>query len=143
MLEQIDINALPSLPHFLLKLLIDCDQEEVSIGDLAALLRQDPALSAKVIASASMRVQAGSARCGLLLSALHTLGVDEVRGIALNSALQGATLKSAADWHEVRQRWRHAVVTARMAQALADKIAYVDTEEAYMAGLLHDIGRNA
>ncbi|MHB1175885.1 MAG: HDOD domain-containing protein [Sulfuriferula sp.] len=143
MLEKIDINALPSLPHFLLKLLIACDQEEVSIGDLAALLRQDPALSAKVIASASMRTQAGSARRGLLLSALHTLGVDEVRGIALNSALQGATLKSSADWHEMRQLWRHAVVTARMAQALADKIAYVDTEEAYMAGLLHDIGRNA
>lgn len=143
MLEKIDINALPSLPHFLLKLLIACDQEEVSIGDLAALLRQDPALSAKVIASASMRPPAGTARRGLLLSALHTLGVDEVRGIALNSALQGATLKSSADWHEVRQLWRHAVVTAQMAQALADKIAYVDTEEAYMAGLLHDIGRNA
>lgn len=143
MLEKIDINALPSLPHFLLKLLIACDQEEVSIDDLAALLRQDPALSAKVIASASMRVQAGMARRSLLLSALHTLGVDEVRSIALNSALQAATLKSAADWYEIRLLWRHAVVTAQMARLLADKIAYGDTEEAYMAGLLHDIGRNA
>jgi putative nucleotidyltransferase with HDIG domain len=143
MLEKIDITALPSLPHFLLKLLIVCDQEEANIGDLAALLRQDPALSAKVIAAASLRGQVVSARRGLLLSALHTLGVDEVRGIALNSALNGVTLKSSADWHEIRQLWRHAVVTAQMAQVLAAKIDYVDTEEAYMAGLLHDIGRNA
>ncbi|WP_413437733.1 HDOD domain-containing protein [Sulfuriferula sp. GW1] len=143
MLEKIDITALPSLPHLLLKLLAICDQEDVTIGDLAALLRQDAVLSAKVIASASSRISMVSTRQSLLLSALQTLGVEEVRGIALNSALISATVRSAADWYEIRQLWRHALITAQMAQALAVKTAYADSEEAYLAGLLHDIGRNA
>lgn len=143
MLEKIDITALPSLPHLLLKLLAVCDQEDATIGDVAVLLRQDSVLSAKVIASASTRVPVASTRQGLLLSALQILGVEGVRGIALNSALIGATVKSAADWHEIRQLWRHAVITAHLAQALAVKSAYADSEEAYLAGLLHDIGRNA
>lgn len=143
MLEKIDITALPSLPHLLLKLLAVCDQEDVTIGDVAVLLRQDAVLSAKVIACANARAPVASTRQGLLLSALQTLGVEEVRGIALNSALVGATVKSAADWYEIRQLWRHAVITAHLAQALAVKSAYADSEEAYLAGLLHDIGRNA
>lgn len=144
MLEKIDITALPSLPHSLLKLLAVCDQEDATIGDLAVLLRQDAVLSAKVIACASVRAQgASSARQGLLLSALQTLGVEEVRAIALNSALIGTTVKSATDWYEIRQLWRHALTTAHLAQALAVKSAYADSEEAYLAGLLHDIGRNA
>ena len=56
MLEKIDITALPSLPHLLLKLLAVCDQEDVTIGDLAALLRHDAVLSAKVIDSDSSRI---------------------------------------------------------------------------------------
>ncbi|BBP05834.1 hypothetical protein TPL01_07410 [Sulfuriferula plumbiphila] len=134
---------LPSLPHLLLKLLAVCDQEDVTIGDVAALLRQDSVLSAKVIACASARAPVAMTRQGLLLSALQTLGVEKVRAIALNSALIGATVKSAVDWYAIRQLWRHAVITAHLAQALAVKAAYADSEEAYLAGLLHDIGRNA
>jgi len=143
MLEKIDITALPSLPHVLLKLLAICEQEDAAIGDVAVLLRHDSILSAKIIACASARASIVPARHGSLLSALQILGMEEVREIALNSALLGATVKSATDWNEIRGIWRHAVLTAHIAQALAVKSAYADSEEAYLAGLLHDIGRNA
>ena len=139
MLEKIDITALPSLPHVLLKLLAICEQEDAAIGDVAVLLRHDSILSAKIIACASARASIVPARHGLLLSALQILGMEEVREIALNSALLGATVKSATDWNEIRVIWRHALLTAHIAQALAVKSAYADSEEAYLAGLLHDI----
>ena len=143
MLERFDITALPSLPHVLLKLLTVCNQEDAAIEDVAVLVRQDYALSAKVIALASRRAPLAVGRHGLLLSALHVLGVEEIRWIALNAALTDAATKPSTGGDEIRQFWRHAVHTACLAQALSVKSAYAEREEAYLAGLLHDIGRNA
>lgn len=141
MLEKFDINSLPSPPHLLLKLLATCDQEEVVIEDMAALIRQDGAITAKVLALVHTRPHVAGQRRGLLLPALQALGGEEVRTIALNAALAAATA-TPEDLPGLKRLWRHGLLNAHLAQALAAKAGYADSEEAYFAGLLHDLGRS-
>lgn len=143
MLGRFDITALPSPPYLLLKLLTVFSQEDASIEDIAQWVRLDYALSAKVIALASCRAPLTAGRQGVLLPALQSLGVEEVRWLTLNAAFSVSDMKISARDEEVRQLWRHAVHTALLAQALSVKAAYAERQEAYLAGLLHDIGRNA
>ncbi len=142
MLEKFDITSLPALPHLLLRLLVVCDQEEAQLEDMLALLRQDQALTAQVLASATARPAKSSVHGSALQIAFATLGVEDIRELALNAALNYvAHATPGVGLNEIKQRWRHALLSAHLARALASKVAYADGDEAYLAGLLHDIGR--
>jgi putative nucleotidyltransferase with HDIG domain len=142
MLEKFDITSLPALPHLLLRLLVVCDQEEAQLEDMLALLRQDQALTAQVLASATLRPAKSSVHGSALQIAFATLGVEDIRELALNAALNYiAHTTPGVGLNEIKQRWHHALLSAHLARALASKVAYADGDEAYLAGLLHDIGR--
>ncbi len=142
MLQKFDITLLPALPHLLLKLLVICDQEEAQLDEMLALLQQDQALTAQVLASANARPIKTGAQGGALSMAFATLNVDDIRELALNAALNHAAHATpGVGLDEIKQRWRHALLSAHLARALASKAMYADGDEAYLAGLLHDIGR--
>ena len=142
MLEKFDITLLPALPHVLLKLLVICDQEEAQLDDMLALLRQDQALTAQVLATANARPAETGAHGSAVQMAFATLGADDIRELVVNAALNHAAHATpGVGLNEIKQRWRHAVLSAHLARALAAKVAYADGDEAYLAGLLHDIGR--
>ena len=76
-----------------------------------------------------------------ILQAVALLGLDRLRVLATTAALRMRVNVAVAS-PALSQCWRHSVATALVAQDLAAG-TFVDTETAYTAGLLHDIGRFA
>ncbi len=135
---------LPALPQVLVRLVNHCEAEDAGIGSLAELLSQDAALSAKVLRVASSPAYRRGPVAANLEQALTTIGIDMVRTMLLTeSVYQTFNGFAATRGLDLRPFWSHAIATAITARAIAGRLGYAQTEEAYLAGLLHDIGRLA
>ena len=136
---------LPSPPQTLLKLLSLCQSDDASLTDLATLIASDPALSAKVLAVAhSAAYHQADAQALTLLQATSRLGTALIKVLAISDMVaqtfNGFTHSSGLD---LRGFWKHSLRVALLAKELAVRLDYPSAEEAYLAGLLHDIGRLA
>ena len=82
------------------------------------------------------------ARCTIttLDRAINLVGITRVRSVLLAAALEGLHESKTSNF-KGKVLWDHALATGCISQFLAGKHKRCDPEEAFMAGLLHDIGR--
>jgi len=135
---------LPAMPQILLKLMEQCQADEAGMGVLAELIAKDPGMSCKVLGVAnSSAYHRGGARVGLEKS-LTTIGMDMIKTLVISESVfqvfNGFTHSNNTD---LRSFWKHSLYAAVMARGIAEKIGYPNVEEAYLAGMLHDVGRLA
>ncbi|MDA8093838.1 MAG: HDOD domain-containing protein [Betaproteobacteria bacterium] len=141
-LEQIDVAHLPSPPHTLLRLLETCNKEGVAVGDVAKILDKDAALATRVLALAHSPAYQQGARVRSLDQALMVLGLDAARGLALNASVYQVFSQLAGPFPiDLQSFWWHALLCASVAKLVAKREGYGHPDEAYVGGLLHDIGR--
>ena len=140
-LEDFRLSRLPSPPTILAKLLEACASQRGDFDELAALIEKDPALSAKVIALANSPLYAGG-NLTSLKRALVTLGLGTVKTLAVTASVyQFYSGVEGFDAEGLRRLWRHSYMSGVLARSLAKLTDYPAPDEAYLAGLLHDIGQ--
>jgi len=133
-----DADILPSLPHVLLQLLDACNNENISFKHIAEVIRNDPALLLKAIAAGN-DVYEGAEPLDRLLSRRN---LDTINSIAITASVrQYFSSHRARRSVFLQQHWRHSLLCARIAEAIAISIDYHRPDAAYAAGLLHDIGQ--
>ena len=117
------------------------EDEESDADDMLGVIEQDAAVAAKL-----MQV-VNSAYCGLrnpvgdLKTAVTLLGVDRVRSLALAVSVgQMFNRDTPVGRLDPERLWDHSICVATVARLIAKRGSSGDPEEAYLAGLLHDIG---
>ncbi|HMR02335.1 MAG TPA: HDOD domain-containing protein [Candidatus Competibacter phosphatis] len=141
--DSSDLLALPVLPAVVGELLDAFESAETSIQKLARLTGYDAILSARMLAVAnSAACRDGAPRQANLESALAALGEETARSIIATTAIH----QSLAPLHDIPasaldQFWLHSLTCAHLARRLAVTIDYSEPEEAYLCGLLHDLGK--
>ncbi len=77
-----------------------------------------------------------------MASILDSIDVETIRHMALCAAMQQATRPDESRSHlRFNRFWQHAQRCGALAQKIAMGMGYAHPEEAFMAGLLHDIGK--
>lgn len=145
MRSRLLVARLPSPPQTLLKLLSLCQSEDTGLKELAELIAHDPALSAKVLAVAhSAAYHRADAQALTLLQATNRLGTALIKVLVISEiVVQTFNGFNQAGGADLRAFWKHSLSVALLARALAPLLDYPSPEEAYLAGLLHNIGRLA
>src|ERR1700722_54235 len=114
---------------------------EVSPRQVAALVGKEPALYARVLRVANSPYYGQSRSITTIDRALVVLGVDAVRGIAAAACLDRSLPRrgedSVVDMNSVIQ---HSIATAASAESLARIRRPALAAEAFIAGLLHNLG---
>ncbi|MCP3868045.1 MAG: HDOD domain-containing protein [Gammaproteobacteria bacterium] len=139
---QIEVGQLPSVPRVLLKLIDACHKVDVSYEELGAIIRQDPALSAKVIAIANSPAGVRQNDIRDFNQQLAVLGLNTIRTIGITSAVHQFFSRFDTRlglW--MGNFWHGSLTCACIARAMARLTGYDSVDEAYFAGLLHKIGR--
>lgn len=139
-----NVRDLPVMPEVAAKVLNLAEGKlEISFKQLEAIIRVDPALTAKILKIANSAMYARQREVKSLQTAITLLGFKNIRSLVLliSAANMFPRLAKSA-FH--REYWCHSLVSAVLARALAVRCGKADgAEEAFIAGLLHDIGQAA
>ncbi len=135
---------LPVMPQILVKLIDRCQRDKASMGELAKLISHDAGMTAKILSLASSAAYNRGSRKMSLMQSLNTLGIETIKTTVISeSVFQTFSSFSRVRGPDLHRFWIHALKTAVIARELAKKMSYPHGEEAYLAGLLHDVGRLA
>lgn len=142
--KQLAMARLPSLPQALLRIMDLAERDDVGLAEIGAVVSQDSGLSAKVLSTANSAYYSRGRSLGNIDQCLSVMGAAQVRRIALNQSvaeLFGRFQKASG--FDMRYYWFHVLCVAITARELAKRLDYPNTDEAYLAGLLHDVGQLA
>ncbi|UCC44659.1 MAG: HDOD domain-containing protein [Candidatus Zixiibacteriota bacterium] len=132
-------KGLLSLPQTLAEVLRLVNDESSSAEDLAGVLEKDPALTAKVLRIVNSAFYGVGRQVGSVRQAVVTLGHRQISALALSSSVYNLTSGWEGSFDRVRF-WRHSLEVAIASRLIAGKIGSKRTEEAFVSGLLHDLG---
>lgn len=142
--SKLSLARLPMMPQVLVKLLELLHKEDVSLREMAALISCDAGMVAKIMSFASSALMHGRTRPANLEVCLNMLGMNAVKVIVINeSVLQVFNGFDLGREFDLRQFWGHSLRCALISRKLSAHLGFASPEEAYLGGLLHDVGKLA
>jgi HD-like signal output (HDOD) protein len=136
---------LPTLPMVVFQLHGVLDDERAGPGAVAEVITRDPALAARLLKTAnSAAFFRGGEPIGSVFSAVQRLGVRQVRAICIALAVVRAfSGKGRGQGLNHERLWTHSAVVGLLARQLwaeFGRAPSISSDDAYVAGLLHDCG---
>lgn len=135
------LSELCSLPSIAQQVIQVAEDPDSNADDMLCVVEQDAAVASRLIQVVN------SAYCGLrnpvadLKGAVTLLGTERVRNLALTVSVGSLFGRETPVGRLDPERlWDHSVCVATVARLVAQRGDTCDAEEAYLAGLLHDIG---
>jgi len=142
------LDSLPTLPAVAIRLLQETSSDSSTTSDIVRLLRGDQSLTAKILSLAGSAAMGVRGPVTTLEKAVPLLGFATVRSIVLATSVFACFKKSSGEASGTFDRlefWKHSLAVACAARRLAQARPSlgVDAEDAFVAGLLHDLGKVA
>ncbi|MCF8145467.1 MAG: HDOD domain-containing protein [Deltaproteobacteria bacterium] len=137
-----DRKELPSFPQVAAKLLEMSRDETTLIEDISRVVESDPGCAARVLEVVNSAIYGLQRKITALPEAVVLLGFDEIRKLSIGmTVFQGLFASGRSREFDRIHFWRHSLSVAVLAMEIAKKIEYSRPEEAYIVGLLHDVGK--
>ncbi|MBZ0269819.1 HDOD domain-containing protein [bacterium] len=136
-----NVNDLPTLPHVVSQILEKTRNADASLDEIVSLIATDQALVSTILKLVNSAFYGFSRRITTLKQAITLLGFRSVRNIVVNAGVVGVFRKRTFNNQYRFRLWDHSVACAVAARILAKPAGYKSKEEAFTAGLLHDIGK--
>jgi putative nucleotidyltransferase with HDIG domain len=137
-----DLNDLPALPDVAVKIIRATADPKIGAQRLARIIATDQAFTARVLRIANSAYYGLSRRIGTVTEAVVLLGTNRLRALALAAATYDMLNREYPGYALHRgEMWRHSMGTAITAQLVAKTAHLGGIENAFIAGLLHDVGK--
>ena len=136
-----DIDGLPTLPQTVQRVKDAADDQKTSLKDIADIVESDPPIAAKLLKLANSAAYGFQNKIDDVGRATALLGPKETFAVVLSSAIIDLTERSSKFDHE--KYWQDSIFCAGLSKSIATLRDTEMASSAFMAGLLHDIGRFA
>jgi HD-like signal output (HDOD) protein len=133
-------DSLPSLSPVALQLVELASDEACSAKDLADLIRKDPSLTVRLLRLANSALFHSRQPVTTLEQAVVKVGFHRLRLMALSLSLRDTFPMGKVGNLDYEKFWRSSLYRALLARSLAQRIKTCDPEEAFVAGLILEIG---
>ncbi len=136
-----DAPEVRPFPVAVTQLLAACRDPNVTAAAFEKIIECDAALAARVLRMANSPLYGVAREVRSVAHATAFLGVRQLRNLAL--AVTGSTMfaSGATAAEEREQLWSHSLGCATIARILAALCPTVPQDEAFLAGIFHDIGK--
>lgn len=132
------------MPQILIKLIEHLQADDLGMTELAALISNDAGMTSKVLTVANSSAYHRASRAVGLEHSLIALGTDMIKTLVISeSVFQTFNNFPHSGSTDLRAFWKNSLSAAVVARDLARRMDYPHVEEAYLAGLLHNVGRLA
>jgi putative nucleotidyltransferase with HDIG domain len=133
----------PSPPAIYARILNETSSPEASVQKVADLVAQDPAVSAKILQLANSVMFALQIEVTQPLEAVTHVGLETTKAMVLLAHTFSSFDQLSKTGFSAEALWQHSVTTGQIARRIVDaeRAGILLEEEAFAAGLLHDIGK--
>jgi HD-like signal output (HDOD) protein len=136
------IIGLPTLPTVVAKMITLVDNPRTSATSLARLIASDQALTARILKLANSAYYGFSREISTVNMAIVVLGFNTVKEMGLSlSVFDAFKYGKPNDQFDLNRFWEHSIACGIASRMLARTFYTRFTGEAFVAGLLHDIGK--
>ncbi|MHC4662754.1 MAG: HDOD domain-containing protein [Planctomycetota bacterium] len=136
------IRGLPTLPSILEKMKSVVVNPESTAAQFGEVIVDDPAATSRILRIVNSSFYGLPHRISSVSHAVVILGFNAVKSIIMSSTIFEMFAKAGkeAEFDRV-EFWKHSIGVGTAAQVLAKRMGVDETEEFFVAGLLHDIGK--
>lgn len=132
---------LPSLPDVALKIKAECEKPDTSADKIAEVISQDPAMAVRLLQTANSSLYRTRSSTDNIHMAITKLGLKLVKNLIMSLSMKQLYHASNDIIAErFRELWLASTKTAAIARLLSMEHDHLDTEQAMLAGLIHNIG---
>ncbi|HYE60834.1 MAG TPA: HDOD domain-containing protein [Phycisphaerales bacterium] len=136
-----EISHIATLPEITVKVVELVEDPKSTAQDLHKVISGDPALCSRILKVVNSSFYGLPGQIGSINRAIVMLGLNAVKNIAIAASL--AKLFRGGDLtptFSAREIWTHSNLTAAAAKMVANSLRIGLADEAFLAGLIHDIG---
>lgn len=132
-----------AMPEVMSRLMVMFDDTEMTTSEVAHVLNKDAGLVARVLKVANSAFYGSRGDVASVQQAMVKLGFRTTKAVVLSSAVYSTVNQSAPKGIDLRPFWQHGLEVGVISMLLAEEICGSYTDECFVAGLLHDLGRAA
>lgn len=138
--EVLSCPTLPSLPAVAIEVIELTRDVNVEMDKLAATIQNDQGLSAKVLKTVNSSYYGLRKKCGSIRQAIVVLGLSAVKSLTLGFSLVSSIDLKDKHGFDHNEYWRRGLFTAVAARSIAVAAKSEFQDEAFLGGLLQDVG---
>ncbi|MCX7735796.1 MAG: response regulator [Candidatus Kapabacteria bacterium] len=140
-LNQID--KLPIVPDIYRKIEVELKKDDVSLNNIADIITKDIVLTAKILQIVNSAFFSIPIDVKDLRTAVNFLGINVIKSLVLASSFFDYSGLTNEEMNFLEKVWKHSLKVAQISSSLAknSKLSKAIADEAYLIGLLHDIGK--
>ena len=138
-LMSIPTEGLPTLPGYVFELNTLLSSASVDLKRVGKVIRNDPGLSAHVLRLCNSALFSLRRRVLSIEEAAIFMGSERLRTLVLTCSVMEFTGRQLPRG-EVQTYWTHSFMSGMLSERIARWLEYGEREQAYLGGLLHDIG---
>jgi len=136
------IRTLPTLPTIIHRLLKLIESPTSTATELSEVISKDQALTARVLKVVNSSFYALRCEVVKVSHAIALLGFVAIKNLALGLGVIDMFGRGNKEGElDSDAFWEHSLCCATCARLIAERVHYVPAEEAFVAGLLHDLGK--
>lgn len=137
------VETLPTLPVVAAKVLKILSESDVDLEEVVRLIETDQAITLKILRLVNSAYYGLSTRVSSIRNAVVMLGIAEVRCVLLSVTVSEAIIKSLRQScaHDQDLLWKHSLACAVCADLITRELYPGLRAEAFVCGLLHDVGK--
>jgi putative nucleotidyltransferase with HDIG domain len=137
------VGSLPSLPTLYAEIMNELQSSDPSIQKIGQIISKDLGMATKVlhlVNSAFFGIPRHIENPG---QAVSLLGIDTIKALVLTVEVFSKFDQAKIATFDIEKLWDHSIITGELAKQIAksEEIDKQSIDDAYMAGLLHDIGK--
>lgn len=137
------LNSLPSLPPLYQRLIALIDNQETTRTQIAEVINEDISMAAQLLKLVNSSYFSLNRQIVTIQEAVAYLGLDILRHLVLVRHIFSSCSPQQREDFQLDRIWEHSLCTATLSRAIAESISDSPTiaRSAYLAGLLHEIGK--
>ncbi|OKY75744.1 MAG: hypothetical protein BM485_08535 [Desulfobulbaceae bacterium DB1] len=137
-----NLDSLPTLPSVAMEAIRLMEGQSSTFDSLAELLKNDQVLTGKILRYANSAHVGARREITTIPQAISAAGFNAVRSIILSvSIFDSFSAATAKEQDKLVRFWLHSIGVAATAETLAHHLDFPSPDEAYLCGLIHDLGK--
>ena len=135
------LQTLPSLPQAASRLMQEVIKPEPKMAEISRIIESDQGLVSRVLKLVNSPYYGVRNQVTTVEHAVGLLGLKAIESLVLSLTVFDVLSPSKKHALDLVRHWQHSLAVAAAAKFIAAKTGYRVPDEAYTAGLLHDVGR--